>query len=85
MNLVPSARFIADAAKLEKKNRELKEDIRKTLYHLQINPGHPSLRLHKLSGQKAYAISVTMSIRIVFTRVEDNIYLLRIGTHEEVY
>lgn len=85
MNLVPSARFMADAAKLEKGNKELKETIRKTLYHLQVNPGHPSLRLHKLTGRHVYSISVNMSIRIVFARIGDDVHLLRIGTHEDVY
>ena len=85
MNIVTSARFIADAQKLEKRNKELKEAIRKTLYYLQVNPGHPSLRLHKLAGINTYSISVNMSVRIVFGRVRDDVHLLRIGTHEDVY
>lgn len=85
MNLIPSARFIADLKKLERGNTQLKRAIAKTLYHLRINPGHPSLRLHKLAGERTYSISVNMSIRIIFMRFEDDVYLLRIGTHEDVY
>lgn len=45
----------------------------------------PSLRLHKLSGQVTYSISVTMSIRMIVVFRGDDIHLLRIGTHEDVY
>lgn len=85
MNLIPSARFIADIKKLERGNTQLKEAIAKTLYHLRINPGHSSLRLHKLSGQQVYSVSVNMRIRIVFVRFGDDVHLLRIGMHEDVY
>ncbi|MEK7457951.1 MAG: hypothetical protein AAB612_00470 [Patescibacteria group bacterium] len=45
----------------------------------------PSLRLHRLSGQSVYSISVTMSIRMIVAFRGDDIHLLRIGTHEDVY
>lgn len=85
MNLVPSVRFINDLEKLEKGNIRLKASVRKRLNLLRSNIGHPSLRLHKLSGKDIYSISVTMSVRIVFLRRGDEVYLLRIGSHEEVY
>lgn len=53
--------------------------------YLQDNPNHPSLRLHKLSGESVYSISVTMSIRMVVAFRGDDIHLLRIGTHEDAY
>lgn len=46
---------------------------------------HPSLRWHKLEGSRYYSISVDMSVRIIVAIDEDEIYLLRIGKHEEVY
>lgn len=53
---------------------------------LQQSPNHPSLRLHKLSNKEnEYAISVDHSIRIVFFREKDIIYLLDIGSHDDVY
>ncbi len=85
MNIVPSLRFCRDLEKLEKKNLKLKQAIRKTMGRLQINPNHPSLRLHKLSGQGVYSVSVTMSIRMITAFRGDDIHLLRIGTHEDVY
>lgn len=85
MNLIPSLRFYRDLGKLEKKNERLKNAIGKTMSRLQHNPGHPSLRLHKLSGQSVYSVSVTMSIRMIVVFRGDDIHLLHIGTHEEVY
>lgn len=85
MNLVPSAHFIRDLTKLEKRNAKLKLAIQKQLVHLQKNPVHPSLRLHKLAGKNIYSVSITMSLRLVFTQLGDTIYLLRIGSHENVY
>ena len=85
MNLIPSLRFHRDLGKLEKKNERLKKAIAKTMSRLQDNPSHPSLRLHKVSGRAVYSISVTMSIRMIIAFRGDDVHLLRIGTHEEVY
>lgn len=85
MNLIPSLRFHRDLGKLEKKNERLKKAITKTMGYLHDNPNHPSLRLHKLSGEFVYSISVTLSIRMIIAFRGDDIHLLRIGTHEDVY
>lgn len=85
MNLIPSLRYYRDLGKLEKKNERLKKTLAKTMGYLQDNPNHPSLRLHKLSGESVYSISVTMSIRMIVAFRGDDIHLLRIGTHEDVY
>jgi mRNA-degrading endonuclease YafQ of YafQ-DinJ toxin-antitoxin module len=61
----------------------------KTLFLLQSNPFHKSLRLHKLKGFKDefYSISIDMKYRVIleFIVVDDVIILLDIGTHDEVY
>ena len=85
MKLIPSARFVHDLGNLEKNNERLRKLIGKTLDYLRKNPSHPSLRLHKLSGQGNYSVSVTMSIRMIITFRYGDIHLLRIGSHEEVY
>lgn len=85
MNLIVSSRFHKDLAKLARKNTNLKKQISKTLELLLNSPSYPSLRLHKLSNHGDYSISVNMSIRIIFRQCGTNIYLLRIGSHEEVY
>ena len=71
----------------------LKQDIEETLRRLQENPFAPQLATHKLRGKLAgsWACSVGYDLRIVFDFVksanqpEDDILLLEIGTHDEVY
>ena len=61
----------------------------KTLHLLELNPTHPSLRLHKLGGKlkDLYSVSVTFSYRITlsFTLVDNAIILIDIGSHDDVY
>ncbi|MDD3463214.1 MAG: plasmid stabilization protein [Sulfurospirillaceae bacterium] len=61
----------------------------KTLTLLSANPHHPSLRLHKLQGNlKAfYSVSLDLLYRIIldFIIVENEIILLDIGAHDDVY
>lgn len=61
----------------------------KTLQLLELNPNHPSLRLHKLKGRlkDLYSVSVTLAYRITlsFAIVEGAIVLIDIGSHDEVY
>lgn len=61
----------------------------KTLQLLELNPNHPSLRLHKLKGRlkDLHAVSVTRSYRLTlsFALIEDAIVLIDIGAHDEVY
>ncbi|MCX5806086.1 MAG: plasmid stabilization protein [Proteobacteria bacterium] len=77
------------AKKFLKKHPELLSQYEKTLKLLEINPLHPSLRLHKLQGRLSdlHSVSINISYRIsIFFIVEDNkIIPIDIGTHEEVY
>jgi mRNA-degrading endonuclease YafQ of YafQ-DinJ toxin-antitoxin module len=61
----------------------------KALQLLELNPNHPSLRLHKLKGRlkELYSISVALSYRITlsFAIIEGAIVLIDIGAHDEVY
>ncbi|MEI7901120.1 MAG: plasmid stabilization protein [bacterium] len=61
----------------------------KTLQLLELNPDHPSLRLHKLKGRlkDLYSVSISLSYRITlsFTMIEGAIVLIDIGSHDEVY
>lgn len=61
----------------------------KTLQLLEVNPSHPSLRLHKLKGRLKglYSVSVTLSCRITlsFAIIEGSIVLIDVGVHDEVY
>ncbi|MEJ2333844.1 MAG: hypothetical protein P8Y08_13855 [Desulfobulbaceae bacterium] len=60
-----------------------------TLELVEINPFHPSLRLHPLKGRLAglHAVSISISYRITleFIIQEKKIILVHVGSHEEVY
>ena len=85
MKLVLAKRFRRDLEKFLKSRPQLKPKVSKSLKFLQNNINHPSLRLHKLSGTNNWSISVTQDIRIIIHWERETIYLLRIGTHDEVY
>lgn len=61
----------------------------KTLKLLEINPQHPSLRLHKLQGKlsELYAVSINISYRITlfFLLENDKIIPIDVGSHNDVY
>jgi len=87
--LVYNDKFIKKAVKLLKKNPTLKVKFDKTIKQLEKDPFYPSLRLHKLQGslKEYYSISIDMSYRVIIDLViiDNEIYLLDIGSHDEVY
>ena len=76
-----------------KRRPELKPKIEEKLRLLAIDPYQPSLRTHKLKGKLSGAWSCTIEYdcRIVFNfernkqTKEEEIFLIDIGTHDEVY
>lgn len=72
-----------------KKHKNIVSKYKKTLELLEINPFHPSLRLHKLQGRLnvLYSVSIDMQYRIsIEFYIENNrIIPIDIGTHDEVY
>jgi mRNA-degrading endonuclease YafQ of YafQ-DinJ toxin-antitoxin module len=72
-----------------KKNPKIEKQYVKTLELLEINPFHPSLRLHKFSTRsfEGYSVSINMSYRISleFLVTENEILLINIGDHQEIY
>ena len=83
--LVLSKKYQKGLEKITSRNVKVKLKISKTLKLLLKDIDHPSLRLHKLSGEGEWSISVTGDIRILLYIEKSKIYLLRIGKHEEVY
>jgi len=71
------------------KHPEIHNQYRKTLQLLELNPFHPSLRLHGLEGRLKglSSVSINMSYRIVLELKvkEDEIVLINIGRHDYVY
>lgn len=81
--------YVKRAKKFIKKHPEILNQYKKTLQLLEINPTHPSLRLHKLEGRFTglFSVSINISYRIVleFIIKGKEIILINIGTHDEVY
>lgn len=77
------------AKKFFKNHPDLSSQYEKTIELLELNPYHPSLRLHKLTGKLSdlYSISINITYRlsIEFIIQDDRIIPVDIGTHEEVY
>lgn len=77
------------AVKFLRKHPELRNQYQKTLELLELNPQHPSLRLHKLGGDLSdlHSVSINISYRITLEfLVEGNRILpVNIGKHEDVY
>ncbi len=77
------------AAKWLKKHPDLRGTYLKTLQLLELNPFHPSLRLHALQGrlQGVHSVSINLSYRITINLLisEQEIILLNIGDHRGVY
>ena len=85
--------FLRAFKRTVKKNPELKNDIEETLRLLAKDPFNSRISTHKLKGtlSGSWACSVGYDLRVVFDFVkntrgkEDDIFLIEIGTHDEVY
>jgi len=81
--------YIRRARKFLQRHPALLGQYRKTLELLELNPHHPSLRLHPLTGRLAglHSVSINISYRITLELVisEKEIVLINIGSHDEVY
>ncbi len=77
------------AAKWLKRHPDLRQHYLKALQLLELNPFHPSLRLHALSGrlQGIHAVSINLSYRITLELLvtDEEIVLINVGDHETVY
>jgi proteic killer suppression protein len=81
--------YLKRARKFIKRHPDLVAQYEKTLKLLEINPNHPSLRLHKLQGKlsELYSVSINISYRIsiIFLIEDDKIIPIDLGSHDEVY
>ena len=81
--------YIRRARKFLKKHPEIHSQYRKTLELLELDPHHPSLRLHGLQGNLSglSSVSINISYRIVLELIIDGneILLINIGKHDQVY
>lgn len=77
------------AAKWLKKHPDLRQQYLKTLQMMELNPFHPSLRLHALKGRLSgvHSVSINLSHRITLEFLIENaaLLLLHVGDHDSVY
>ena len=92
-SLIWGKTFVRALKRTIKKHPTLNKDVEETLRVLVKAPFAPQLETHKLKGKLSgsWACTVGYDLRIVFDFVksekqkEDDILLLEIGTHDEVY
>ena len=81
--------YIRRARNFLSKHPETHSQYRKILELLELNPYHPSFRLHSLKGRSKglSSISINMSYRIVLDLEirDEKIILVKIGNHDQVY
>lgn len=87
--LVYTASYVRRVKKFIKRHPQILGQYEKTLQLLELNPRHPSLRLHNLEGALSglSSVSINMSYRIVleFVIQDHDIILIDIGSHDRVY
>lgn len=81
--------YLQRARKFFRQHPELRRQYQKSLELLELNPHHPSLRLHKLEGRLAglSSVSINLSYRIVIEMIirEHEIVFIDVGSHDQVY
>ena len=81
--------FERQAAKFVRSHPNLRGRLAQTLIDLENDPFQPHLRLHPLKGELVglHAVRLTFGYRITLTLrlTEQEITLLDIGSHDEVY
>ena len=81
--------YLRRATKFAKRHPDLLAQYEKALKLLELNPFHPSLRLHRLSGSlsdlHSIAINISYRITLEFLIEDGKIILVNVGSHDEVY
>jgi mRNA-degrading endonuclease YafQ of YafQ-DinJ toxin-antitoxin module len=87
--IIRTDEYFRKLKKFIKKHPDVLDRYIKTIEILEIDPFHPSLRIHKLQGKlkEYYSISITIKYRVVIDFIIENneIIPINIGTHDEVY
>lgn len=87
--LVFTEQYTKRAVRFLKRHPDLEKQYLKTLQLLELNPHHPSLRLHPLSGklQTLHAVSINLSYRITLELLiqDEQIIPVNVGDHDAVY
>jgi mRNA-degrading endonuclease YafQ of YafQ-DinJ toxin-antitoxin module len=87
--LVFTDAYMRRAVRFIKRHPELRNSYAKTLALLELNPHHPSLRLHALSGRLSglHSVAINLSYRITLELLiqDEQIIPVHVGDHDAVY
>ena len=87
--LIYTEQYTRRAAKFIKAHPDAITQYRKILELLEVNPHHPSLRLHPLRGRLdgLHSISISLKFRITLEMIvtDQEIVLVNIGDHDHIY
>lgn len=87
--LIFTAQYEKRAARFLKRHPDIEKQYLKTLQLLELNPHHPSLRLHALGGRLhgLHSVSINLSYRITLELLiqDDQIIPINVGDHDGVY
>lgn len=84
MRVTASSRFLRRAKKLREPQATM---LRAVLRRFSADPRDPLLRTHTLKGDLAdyWAFSVDDDLRVVFRWIGDEVFLITLGSHDDVY
>ena len=86
--LLLTGSYLRIALRFLTRHPELKRQYGKTLALLEVNPHHPSLRVHALAGkhQGLHSVSINLSYRITleFLIRDREIIPVNVGDHDAV-
>lgn len=87
--LIFTEQYEKRATRFLKRHSELEKQYLKTLQLLEMNPHHPSMRLHALSGRLLglHSVSIKLSYRITLELLiqDEEIIPVNVGDHDVVY
>lgn len=93
MQLVWTTTFSRAFKRLVRQKLQLRPQIEQILEQLLADPFHPNLKTHKLKGalEGRWSCSIDYSNRIIFSfetnpdSDEEELFLLTLGSHDDVY
>ena len=87
--LIFTEQYDKRAVRFLKRHPDLQKQYLKTLQLLEINPHHPSLRLHALAGRLdgLHSVAINLSYRITLELLirGEQIIPVNVGDHDAVY
>jgi len=87
--LIFTEQYAKRAVRFLKRHPDLEKQYLKTLQLLELDPHHPSLRLHPLRGklQALHSVSINLSYRITLELLiqDEQIIPVNVGGHDAVY